>query len=986
MTPPNDFDSHELTGASASAALARERWVLVRGLVETMVALPRDARTAFLDASCGRNEVLRHEVERLVASYEQSDENSKFLAQSAGELAAPLVAAADPPIASLPAAFCAALADRYVVGAELGRGGMATVYVAEDLRHQRRVAIKVLDPDLGAMLGADRFLAEIRVTANLQHPNLLPLFDSGAAHGLLYYVMPLVTGATLRTRLHRERQLPVDEAVRITRTIAGALDYAHRQGIVHRDLKPENILLQDGEPLVADFGIALAVVRAGGTTLTVPGISLGTPQYMSPEQAAGDKTLDGRSDVYSLACVLYEMLAGDPPFTGSTAQAVIARMMVDKPSSVRTVRSTVPPHVDVAITRALAKVPADRHATAREFADALVTPNVATISPASAAVAGHGARRVWWRDRPRLGFAAAAVVVVASAAWLASRTTAMPAEVTRIPFSNLIDQTPLSSVTITPNGRALVYTGTAESGRPIMMLPLDELTPRALPGTNGGYSPFISPDGHRMAFFTNEAGGSSRSVFKTIGLDGVPTASVGSRRPSVWRYGNAAWTSANAVVTESNRGLAWHDTGDGAATVVTRPDTARGEFRHLAPLVLPGGRAVVFTISTHGGLGLVSGPLAIAAVQENEGASRGGRSPHVLLGIEARRAVAFVDGWLLFTNIDGLSIMAVRLDVARQRIVGTPVVALRDDAGNLETGALADNGTLLYVRRPKVNVPVRVDSGGTVHPLAVRAPGSFMYPRVSPDNKRIAMQANTAGDVNDVWVYDLATGTPTQFTTSGRALHPTWAPNKRTLVYMAAGRRLMSQPVDGSAEANGVTGTDGGFGPSVAPDGSIVYQRREPNGWIVWSVPAGGAAAPHKVIDDTFAHYMPAVSPDGHWLADVSSPTGHNEVYARPFPGPGPVVQVSDSGGTEPAWSPDGRQIYYRNHGAFMAVNVATPSLAITSRRKLFKDTFDGAMPHRNYDVMPDGSGFLMITGGSSEAVVVLNWVSELRARLAKAR
>src|SRR5689334_18342355 len=225
----------------------------------------------------------------------------------------------------------ALLTGRYQIERELGRGGMATVYLARDLKHARLVALKVLDPELGAVLGAERFLSEIRVTANLQHPNLLPLFDSGEAGGLLYYVMPFVEGETLRARLEREKQLPIDEAVRIATAVANALAFAHARGVIHRDLKPENILFQAGQPVVADFGIALAVSNAGGTRVTQTGLSLGTPQYMSPEQATGDRTIDARADIYALGAVTYEMLSGEPPFTGTTAQAIIARLMTTDP-------------------------------------------------------------------------------------------------------------------------------------------------------------------------------------------------------------------------------------------------------------------------------------------------------------------------------------------------------------------------------------------------------------------------------------------------------------------------------------------------------------------------------------------------------------------------------------------------------------------------------------------------------------------------------
>ncbi len=273
-----------------------------------------------------------------------------------------------------------ALADRYAIERELGSGGMATVYLAEDLKHKRKVAVKVLRPELAALLGAERFLQEITTTANLQHPHILPLFDSGEADGFLFYVMPFVDGETLRDKLNSEKQIGIDEAVRITIEIADALDYAHRHNIVHRDIKPENILLHDGRPMVADFGIALAVSEAGGERLTETGLAVGTPTYMSPEQASGESDLDGRVDVYALGCMLYEMLAGEPPYTGSTARAIVAKHLTDPVPSIRRLRDTVPVFVDRAINKALAKTKADRFATPVDFASALENPTAGTAS------------------------------------------------------------------------------------------------------------------------------------------------------------------------------------------------------------------------------------------------------------------------------------------------------------------------------------------------------------------------------------------------------------------------------------------------------------------------------------------------------------------------------------------------------------------------------------------------------------------------------
>jgi serine/threonine-protein kinase len=330
----------------------------------------------------------------------------------------------------------AVLTDRYAIERELGRGGMAFVFLAQDLKHRRPVAIKVLRPDLAAALGAERFLREIEIAARLTHPHILPLHDSGAAGGFLYYVMPYLEGESLRDRLNRETPLPLDDALRITREIADALSYAHRHGVVHRDIKPENILFEAGHAVVSDFGIARAVSAAGGDKLTETGIAVGTPAYMSPEQAAGTAPLDGRSDLYSLACVAYEMLAGQPPFTGPSARVILARHVLDPVPPLRTARSTVSGAIEQAITRALGKLPQDRFVTAAQFAEALA-------GAAGAAPRPRVERAVW---PPRARTAArivVGVVLVLGLTWaIATRFSgpAVPVSSTRVavlPFSVL---------------------------------------------------------------------------------------------------------------------------------------------------------------------------------------------------------------------------------------------------------------------------------------------------------------------------------------------------------------------------------------------------------------------------------------------------------------------------------------------------------------------------------------------------------------------
>src|SRR5947199_4691689 len=317
-------------------------------------------------------------------------------------------------MAEILAGLKAALADRYAIDRELGHGGTATVYLAQDLKHGRSVAVKVLRPELAAALGAERFLREIEIAARLTHPHILPLHDSGEAGGFLYYVMPFVEGESLRDRLDREPQLPVDDALQIAREVAEALSYAHEHDVVHRDIKPENIMLSGGHAIVADFGIARAVSAAGGDKLTQTGLAIGTPAYMPPEQASGPGQVDRRSDIYGLACVLYETLAGQPPFTGPTAQAIMARHSLDAVPRLKIVRDAIPHELEVVLQRALEQVPADRYQTSGEFAKALASASTGAVSRVTAARRPTRAQ-LMWRRRMKLGIGVAVVVVAGGA-------------------------------------------------------------------------------------------------------------------------------------------------------------------------------------------------------------------------------------------------------------------------------------------------------------------------------------------------------------------------------------------------------------------------------------------------------------------------------------------------------------------------------------------------------------------------------------------
>ena len=407
----------------------------------------------------------------------------------------------------------AALAERYAIERELGAGGMATVYLAEDLKHGRPVAVKVLRPELAAALGSERFLREIRVTAHLQHPNILTLIDSGDAEGFLYYVMPYVEGESLRARLQREKQLPLDDTLQITREVADGLDYAHGEGFVHRDIKPENILLSRGHAVVADFGIALGVSAAGGERLTETGLSLGTPEYMSPEQATGESNLDGRSDTYSLGCVVYEMLVGEPPFTGTTAQALMARHSLDPVPSMRTVRGSIPEHVEEAVGRALEKIPADRFTTSGRLVAALAQPGLAVTR--SDARKGQGSKR--FGTLPQLTAAALVVgLIVFLTLQVRQQDRVSPTPIhTQLTFTGDVWLTAIS-----PDGQSIAYSSFApDPSREAPLMVQDVGGGQAVPVYTIDPPTVLqwSPDGAELLFDTRASGQGDTYVAPRLG-------------------------------------------------------------------------------------------------------------------------------------------------------------------------------------------------------------------------------------------------------------------------------------------------------------------------------------------------------------------------------------------------------------------------------------------------------------------------------------
>src|SRR5215208_1265681 len=494
-----------------------------------------------------------------------------------------------PQYSPIPDRLSAAIADRYRVERELGSGGMATVYLAYDLKHDRRVAVKVLRPELAAVIGADRFLAEIKTTANLQHPHILPLHDSGSVDGILFYVMPFIDGESLRDRLTREHQLPVSESVRLATEIASALDYAHRHGVVHRDIKPENILLHDGSALVADFGIAIAVSTASGR-MTETGMSLGTPHYMSPEQAMGEREITPRSDVYALGCVTYEMLVGEPPFTGPTAQAIVARVMTEEPRGLTIQRKSIRFHVEAAVQTALSKLPADRFASAAEFSAALNDATRTIIIPSVTPLA----RRRSSRHIAIVG-AVALVAGVLTGMLFKRPAPAGDRAVVRVlmtlPDSGGVRPIENIALAISPDGRRIVYVGPSPAGRMLWVREMNDFEGKPLPGTEGALGPFFSPDGESIGFFTGESNTAKLMVTPTVG--GMVRTVLGDSTTS---FGGSWGTDGNIYFTAHGGGIARVSAEGGRVVRVSRPDSAIGQQEHDFIDMLPNAKGAIIQI------------------------------------------------------------------------------------------------------------------------------------------------------------------------------------------------------------------------------------------------------------------------------------------------------------------------------------------------------------------------------------------------------
>ncbi len=874
-----------------------------------------------------------------------------------------------------------ALEGRYRIERELGEGGMATVYLAEDLRHDRKVAVKVLRPELAAVLGAERFVQEIKTTAGLQHPHILPLFDSGEADSFLYYVMPYVEGETLRDRLNRETQLPVEDAVDIAQAVASALDYAHRHEVIHRDIKPENVLLHDGHALVADFGIALAVSNAGGSRLTETGLSLGTPHYMSPEQATADHVLDGRSDVYALGCMTYEMLVGEPPHTGPTTQAIIAKILTHEidPPAVR--RPTVPSNVDAAIRKSLARLPADRFTTAADFSRAFDDGSFRTEDSVAASTATG---RTAWRAAAA---GASSIALIAVIALITRTTPELPTHRVSVALpqgQEWRDPWVGSSVTISADGETFAYVGGSGQTWQIWVRHRNRLDATPVPGTTSATDPTLSPDGSEVAFTVGSPG---PLKVVTLATGGIRTVADSAR----WR--GLSWGDDGLLYfVTAEGGLARVPRDGGAVEALTTPVDGTG---HWDPSVLPGAKGAVFKIVATIG----SADPKLAAVDFGSGEVKE-------LGPSGSDPFYLSTGDLAWMTSSG-DVMAAPFDVHRLELTGAAVRIVEDVWGGSWAHqavrghlAVSASGTLLYRRGDDRTLvtPVWVARDGTSEAVVsgwdVPIRTGSMGIAMSPDGSRFVMPLLGQANV-DLWVRDLA-GTPSRLTFGGNSARPQWSPGGEDVAFVSDKvktlREAFVKRADGSGPSRRVLTSDRQIDEvTYSHDGKwFVYRLGTGADRDIYAARTEGDSVGAPLVATEYEERSPMLSPDDRWMAYVSNESGPDEVFVVKFPDAGASKwQVSADGGTEPVWSRDGRELFYRDaNDNLVAVEVGgASSFVVGPKRVLFSARpYAPDLHHSNYDVGPDGR-FLMlrtVSTGGGELILVDNWLTELSAMLKK--
>jgi Tol biopolymer transport system component len=830
---------------------------------------------------------------------------------------------------------------------------MGEVYRAIDTRLGRAVAIKI-----AATQFSERFGREARAISALNHPHICTLYDVGPN----YLVMELVEGSTLGERI-KKGAISLEEALAIARQIADALDAAHEKGITHRDLKPGNVKIKpDGTVKVLDFGLAkigaapaIETENSPTLTMTEEGVILGTASYMSPEQAQG-KHVDRRADIYAFGAVLYEMLTGERLHRGKTTTEVLASVIKDDPRWER-----VPAQVQRLLRRCLVKDPQKR---LRHIGDAMaLVDDVPALVPVTTKP----------RGRRRMIVAAALACALAAAAalagWLLKPTTPKP--VTRLAMSLppgqrlALDNLALA---ISPDGTRLAYVALQGSVSQVYLRAMDSLEARAIPGTDGAGHPFFSPDGQWIGF---SAGGKLKKVSLSGGApisltDVTPRGIIG-----------ASWGSQGVIAFTQRTNGPIQQVSDAGGNVQPLTRLAQGESSHGGPWFLPGGKGLLFNIQ-------------INNVASNKAAVQ---SP----GVDGHRDLRPVAGDLPrytpsghIVYLQGTNLMAVPFDLRNLAVTGTAVPVVE---GVLPLQySFSSTGSLVYspgsIQTAQLKL-VWVDRKGAEQPVPAPA-HIYVMPRVSPDGQRVAAGIEEEG--NQIWLYDFARDTLTRLTFEGASNTVTvWTPDGKRIVFKGAASRLFWQAADGSGAVEPLTNESlapNNFPGGWSPDGqTLVFVEQAPS-FAIWLLPLKDRK-PQPFGQSRSDETAPRFSPDGHWIAYRSNESGRNEVYIRPYPGPGGKWQISTEGGTEPVWNPKGGELFYRNGSKMMAVDVVTqPTLSAGKPRMLFEGAYVlSPRSSANYDVSPDGQRFLMVEASEqgqapAQINVVLNWFEELKRRV----
>jgi eukaryotic-like serine/threonine-protein kinase len=916
----------------------------------------------------------------------------------------------------------------YEIVAAIGAGGMGEVYKARDPRLDRAVAIKILPASLASdPQFRERFDREARAISQLTHPHICTLYDVGEGVGTAFLVMEYLEGETLEQRL-KKGAMPLAEALTITIQIADALSFAHRHGIVHRDLKPGNVMLTKGHAKLLDFGLAktdgtgaaaadLSMLPTTPANLTAQGTILGTFQYMSPEQLEGQEA-DARSDIFAFGALVYELVSGRKAFEGRSHASLIAAILEHGPPALTSLQPLTPSSLDHIVAKCLAKNPDDRWQSARDVTTELkwLASIHETGTSSTAPVTGRSARAV---RAPivvaavvALGLGAAASAVVVRRLSHAPSREVVRSIVTTVPAEHLLafptDETTnegrpsRTSMAWSPDGRSIVFSASLGGRQQLYVRALNQLEATAIAGTDGASNPFFSPDGTWIGF-------SAQSALRKVAVSGGPPTTICELPRSTFGASTfgATWGDDGTIVYSLDRDGLWRvNAAGGTPERVTQPDRKKGELKHLLPQMLPGSRALLFTV-THTPLPKWDDTEVV--VQELANGSRRARLDSAADG----RYVA--SGHVVYLQRG--TMMAAPFDLASLKVTGEGigVVAGVMQSANttnetFDSGAgqfaVSSSGSLLYMPggifpdAERMVVWVSRTGAEELLPMPVRP---YLSPRLSPDGKLITLW--TQGDRN-VWIYDLARRSLTRVNVDGRNTRGIWAPDGKRIAFSSTVGGPEENPYLVSADGSGApdrlaTCDCPSYASSWTPDGrTIVTAELKENNYDIVLVDVAGIHHKTPLLHGKASQNYPDISPDGRWIAYVSNESGRAEVYVQPFPDLGSRHQISTDGGTAPAWSRNGRELFYTTTATLggqasvtrmMAVAVtAAPTFVASPPRMLFEGRYGATAIVRPYDVSPDGQRFLMVKQkerapiSASQMILVQNWLEELKARVPK--